>query len=222
MKKQFAVLAMSVLLAVVLVSCGQIKDTGLSSQESDRQEPALTENNAPETVKNTVYFPQKNPNSGGMMANISSLSTSVREMYEKANTVIVATVVKDDEQWRSEPSGLENALSDVVVEEVWKGDCSVGDTLTVHETGWRYDDHDISIGGEPILRKDMHVILFLTQDYDGIRGLCDAYPGKMFLNEQELAYPFSYYVEDDGTEFASFSDMTEPISLDDVRQMLTE
>ncbi len=217
MKKQFTVLVMTILLAVVLVCYGQAEDTR-SSQEADRQEPALTETNAPEEEKNTVYFPQKNPNSGGIIACFGSLSTSVREMYEKAHTVIVATVVKDDAQWYD----TQVAQSEVVVEEVWKGDCSVGDTLIVNETGLRFDDHDASIGGEPILRKDMHVILFLTQDYDGIRGICDAYQGKMFLNEQELAYPFSYYVEDDGTEFASFSDMTEPISLDDVRQMLTE
>lgn len=49
------------------------------------------------------------------------MSSSVAEMMQKSDIVIVARVIRDDEQWLSEPSKLENTRSVVTVEEVWKG-----------------------------------------------------------------------------------------------------
>ena len=147
------------------------------------------------------------------------MSSSVAEMMRKSDIVIVARVIRDDEQWLSEPSKLENTRSVVTIEEVWKGNVSVGDSVSVYETGWRYEDHDYSIGGEPILRKDMHVILFLDEEHDGDRGVRGCYQGKIFLDENETAYPFSYYtVGQEG--YGPFTDMPQPMALSELRNLL--
>ena len=147
------------------------------------------------------------------------MSSSVAEMMQKSDIVIVARVIRDDEQWLSEPSKLENTRSVVTVEEVWKGDAAVGDSVSVYETGWRYDGYDFSIGGEPILRKDMHVILFLDEEHDGDRGVRGCYQGKIFLDENETAYPFSYYtVGQEG--YGPFTDMPQPMALSELRNLL--
>ena len=92
--------------------------------------------------------------------------------------------------------------------------------MSVYETGWRYEDHDYSIGGEPILRKDMRVVLFLTGVYEGDRSVCGSYQGKIFLDENETAYPFSYYTAGQDEGGGPFTDMTEPMALSELRNLL--
>lgn len=168
--------------------------------------------------KASIYFPEKNEKSGGYFATMAdgTISSTVAEMFKKSTAVVLATVIKDDEQWKSQPSGLENARSEVYIEQVWKGSISVGSNLTIHETGWRYEDYDISIAGEPILRKDMKVILFLGKGQDNVYGIQGSYQGKMFVDQNDIVYPFSYYTD----ESAPFNDMKQPIALSEFKQLL--
>lgn len=173
------------------------------------------------TPMTALYFPERNENNGTFLAEMvpECMSGSVAEMFQKADTVIVASVLRDDEQWISEPSGLENACSTVAVEEVWKGNVAVGDEITVYETGWRYDDHDLSVGGEPILRKNMRVVLFLTAEANGERCVCGSYQGKLYLDESNTAHPYSCFAS--GQEgYPSFSDVHAPMAMDDLKTLL--
>ena len=215
------------LVASVALSASSCSQSGKVPNETDSAEPkqteaALREQQASSRSKQEkLYFPEKNEKTAMALAEMvpEQMSSSVAEMMQKSDIVIVARVVRDDEQWLSEPSGLQNTRSVVTVEEVWKGDAAVGDSVSVYETGWRYEDHDYSIGGEPILRKDMHVILFLDEEHDGDRGVRGCYQGKIFLDENETAYPFSYYtVGQEG--YGPFTDMPQPMALSELRNLL--
>ena len=214
------------LIASVALSASSCAQSGKVQSETDSAEPKQTESVTLEQQNSgekqeKLYFPEKNDKTNKALAEMvpEQMSSSVAEMMQKSDIVIVARVVRDDEQWLSEPSGLQNTRSVVTVEEVWKGDAAVGDSVSVYETGWRYEDHDYSIGGEPILRKDMHVILFLDEEHDGDRGVRGCYQGKIFLDENETAYPFSYYtVGQEG--YGPFTDMPQPMALSELRNLL--
>ena len=214
------------LIASVALSASSCAQSGKVQSETDSAEPKQTESVTLEQQNSgekqeKLYFPEKNDKTNKALAEMipEQMSSSVAEMMQKSDIVIVARVVRDDEQWLSEPSGLQNTRSVVTVEEVWKGNVSVGDSVSIYETGWRYDGYDFSIGGEPILRKDMHVILFLDEEHDGDRGVRGCYQGKIFLDENETAYPFMYYTPgQDG--YGPFTDMTEPMALSELRNLL--
>ena len=214
------------LIASVALSASSCSQSGNTTDKTESAEPkqTLTAGNElqnSESEQKKLYFPGKNDKTNKSLAEMipERMSSSVAEMMQKAELVIVARVVRDDEQWLSEPSGLQNTRSVVTVEEVWKGDAAVGDSVSVYETGWRYEDHDYSIGGEPILRKDMRVVLFLTGVYEGDRSVCGSYQGKIFLDENETAYPFSYYtVGQEG--YGPFTDMPQPMALSELRNLL--
>ena len=214
------------LIASVALSASSRAQSGKVQSETDSAEPKQTESVTLEQQNSgekqeKLYFPEKNDKPNKALAEMipEQMSSSVAEMMQKSDIVIVARVIRDDEQWLSEPSKLENTRSVVTVEEVWKGNVSVGDSVSIYETGWRYDGYDFSIGGEPILRKDMHVILFLDEEHDGDRGVRGCYQGKIFLDENETAYPFSYYtVGQEG--YGPFTDMPQPMALSELRNLL--
>jgi len=214
------------LIASVALSASSCAQSGKVQSETDSAEPKQTESVTLEQQNSgekqeKLYFPEKNDKTNKALAEMipEQMSSSVAEMMQKSDIVIVARVIRDDEQWLSEPSKLENTRSVVTVEEVWKGNVSVGDSVSIYETGWRYEDHDYSIGGEPILRKDMRVVLFLTGVYEGDRSVCGSYQGKIFLDENETAYPFSYYtVGQEG--YGPFTDMPQPMALSELRNLL--
>ena len=213
------------LIASVALSASSCAQSGKVQSETDSAEPKQTDSVTLEQQNSgekqeKLYFPEKNDKTNKALAEMipEQMSSSVAEMMQKSDIVIVARVIRDDEQWLSEPSKLENTRSVVTVEEVWKGNVSVGDSVSIYETGWRYDGYDFSIG-EPILRKDMHVILFLDEEHDGDRGVRGCYQGKIFLDENETAYPFSYYtVGQEG--YGPFTDMPQPMALSELRNLL--
>ena len=214
------------LIASVALSASSCSQSGNTTGKTESAEPKQTESVTLEQQNSgekqeKLYFPEKNDKTNKALAEMipEQMSSSVAEMMQKSDIVIVARVIRDDEQWLSEPSKLENTRSVVTVEEVWKGNVSVGDSVSIYETGWRYDGYDFSIGGEPILRKDMHVILFLDEEHDGDRGVRGCYQGKIFLDENETAYPFSYYtVGQEG--YGPFTDMPQPMALSELRNLL--
>ena len=194
------------LIASVALSASSCAQSGKVQSETDSAEPKQTESVTLEQQNSgekqeKLYFPEKNDKTNKALAEMipEQMSSSVAEMMQKSDIVIVARVIRDDEQWLSEPSKLENTRSVVTVEEVWKGNVSVG---------------------EPILRKDMRVVLFLTGVYEGDRSVCGSYQGKIFLDENETAYPFSYYTAGQDEGGGPFTDMTEPMALSELRNLL--
>ena len=206
MKKLFGLLA---------VLCAASCIFGCASQSDPTAETDPTTGSA--GTEATVAFPSKN-NEAGYLASLEEgvLSASVKEMTEKAQDVVIANVV-DERQWVSEPSGLENAESDIVIEQVLKGNLSAGDRLTIHETGWRDEDHDTSIGGEPLLGNGMRAVLFLSDE----GAIMACYQGKIFIDNDGTAYPYTYFTGESG-EFIPFTDMQSPMPLDDVIGIVTE
>ena len=72
---------------------------------------------------------------------------------------------------------------------------------------------------ERILDDHSGVVLFLTGVYEGDRSVCGSYQGKIFLDENETAYPFMYYTPgQDG--YGPFTDMTEPMPLSELKSQL--
>ncbi len=216
----FALIASVALSASSCAQSGKVQSETDSAELKQTESVTLEQQNSGEKQEK-LYFPEKNDKTNKALAEMvpEQMSSSVAEMMRKSDIVIVARVIRDDEQWLSEPSKLENTRSVVTVEEVWKGNVSVGDSVSIYETGWRYDGYDFSIGGEPILRKDMHVILFLDEEHDGDRGVRGCYQGKIFLDENETAYPFSYYtVGQEG--YGPFTDMPQPMALSELRNLL--
>ena len=158
-----------------------------------------------------------------------AFSSTVKDLFARSDIVILANVINED-QWISEPSELETAVSEVTVSKVYKGDVAENDIVTVHETGYRFDDYDASFGGEPILRKGMKVILFLKgEDSDtGSRGIVGCFQGKVFLDQNDVCYPYSYYTEYDREHGGNtvtcpfFEDFSEPIPLSDLEALFEQ
>lgn len=142
------------LIASVALSASSCAQSGKVQSETDSAEPKQTESVTLEQQNSgekqeKLYFPEKNDKTNKALAEMipEQMSSSVAEMMQKSDIVIVARVIRDDEQWLSEPSKLENTRSVVTVEEVWKGKFGQGDSVSIYETGWRYDGYDFSIGG---------------------------------------------------------------------------
>ena len=208
MKKLCIFLAL-VLLAVCLVSC-----TGSDPAES----ASVTETEAIE-VKEAIYFPEKVKNPNNNSAMLAYHPDSIPDMFNDSDAVVLCKVTKSDDS-RDYPSGNVISFADAEVIEVYKGDVEKGGIIGIDETGTRHDDgSDFSIGGEPLLRKDMKVLLFLkgpsTEERGGEEsyGIKGCFFGKFYLDENNIVYPSSYFsshaykvpgYEDDYVDLDSF------------------
>ena len=228
MKRVSLLIIAITVVAIVLCACSAPVSTGTGDK-------AIGSGDAENSTKTAaqpepeLYFPQPNERSGGIIADFASdaFSGTIRDLYERSDLVVLADVTSED-QWISEPSELQNAESGVVCVKVYKGDADVNDSITVHETGYRYDGYDASFAGEPILRKGMKTILFLTQEdpETHTRAIVGCFQGKVFLDENDVCYPYSYYSEYDREHGGNtvlcpyFEDFKEPIPLAELEELM--
>lgn len=225
--KRIFLIVISLFMCAAIIGCSntseEVKDTGIA----DENQPIAqgSDENKDEAV-NKVYFPTDSITYNNIHATISSEYTpdNFEDLYELAHSVVIGTVTKSDESITKEDSGLVISLADVLVSEVYKGPVNVGDTVSIEETGERTDTVDVSIGGVPLLRKDMKVLLFLTEpsnviqgDKDGY-GIIGCYYGKMILNEQDTVHPASYF----SSNAEIISDFSTPTSVNNVISKLNE
>ena len=210
MKSRKRMFAWILVLCLSLASCQQSAPAQPEEQIAPTDPPA-GEQPAGEQAP-ALYFPEKNENNvdiGELMQFSGDVfAPSAVDLYERADLVIVGTVTAE----LSSESDV--TLSEVLVDEVWKGNCAPGDDLTVREMGARYEDHDASLWKVPLLREGARVVLLLEQEQDGARGICGGCQGKCFIDGQGLAYPYSYYVDDSDLPGAAFAEFTHSMSPD--------
>ena len=220
--KIFRTSILLLLVVVFMVSCGvyasdENKIEEINSEESNKVESSrIIDDDDP-----LIVFPEKGISGPLGFAFFSSadFSHDLQDLFDEADAIILGIVVGDDVQYRNEGSELENALSDVKVKEVWKGDLKDDDIITIHETGWRLDnDQSLSIGGEPILRTGMRVILFLTSPYGKERWIVNSFQGKFFIDEKGIVHSYQYYSSI--YEFGFLEDVGEIIPLEEFEILL--
>ncbi len=168
-----------------------------------------------------ILFPEKGSSGAlGIFEFITDeFAHTLSELYDASDAVVLGTVVKDDEQYKNEGSELENALSELEIERVWKGDIKDGETVSIHETGWRYDDgKSASVGGEPVLRKGMKVVLFLGPSREGERWIKNSFQGKFIVDGQGVVHSYEYFSDDN--EFSYLDDVGETVPLTDLAATL--
>ena len=202
-----ALVLAAVVASVSLVSCS-VRAVSNSGPDDDGDAPT------------EIVFPEKG--SSGLLgfAEFASdvFAHNVPELYAKADLVVFGTVVGES-QYRKEGSELETALSEALIEKVWKGDLKEGDTITVTETGWRLEDgRSLSIGGEPILGEGEKVVLFLGSEYEGRRAIINSFQGKLFLDKSGVLHTYSYYSDEFPGGF--FDDVGEEIPCADFQAIL--
>ena len=235
MKKVLLIVCVLIVI-LLLVACNlTMQSNNQSEKQKTDSDPIANTKNATEgeslLEEQQLYFPAPNERSGGYMADFidGAFSSTVQGLFDRSDIVILANVINEN-QWISEPSELENAESEVTVSKVYKGNIKEDDKVTVLETGYRFDDHDLSFGGEPILRKGMKVLLFLTKEDEetSTRGIVGCFQGKVFLDSNDVCYPYSYYTEYDREHYGNtitcpfFEDFKEPMPLSDLESMMKQ
>lgn len=161
-----------------------------------------------------IYFPEKEKTKISGFAEFASdvFSSTIPELAEKSDVIILGDVV--GERVNEEITG--DCIADISVRNVWKGNLKENDVISVHEDGAKFADWtDATIGGEPLLRKDMRVILFLFQPDYGIEG---CFQGKFFLNNDGNVYSYEYFSNEYNDKY--FSDVHESISYKDFKAIL--
>ena len=106
----FALVLAVIVASVSLVSCG-VKAESNSKPADDAG------------TRGEVFFPEKGSSGLVGLAEFASdvFAHTVPELYAKADLVVFGTVVGES-QYKKEGSELETALSEVLIEKVWKGD----------------------------------------------------------------------------------------------------
>ena len=211
MKKPFAIITM-LLLVLSVAGCAE-KPAPIPPAPEREQADGVADDAAKEQ---NVVFPDANTENKSMSATMRStvIPTDLQDMEDKASNVVLCTVTDDSESETFE-SGLVLSYAGVTVEKVIKGALSEGDVLNITETGTRFEDHDASIDGVPLLRKGMRVVLFLHDKTEqGRYGIVANYYGKLFVDGDGLVYPPSYFSARAGT----ISGFTEPMPLDKLLQ----
>ena len=172
----------------------------------------------------TLYFPTNTSNQE-ISASMSSenVMKDVGELYERADNVVVASVVGCEpysDGW------ISFVYSQADIEETLKGELHQGERITITETGEHLENgNDYSIDGVPLLYPGMKVILFLDSEgplEDPERtgyGLIGGYAGKFIYHPDGSIYSFSLL---GGKHVRTLSDAKEPMTEEQFRALLPQ
>ena len=97
--------------------------------------------------------------------------SSIKQLYDDADLIVVADVVESGILFPHILTGpgnytttLDYTKSKILITEVLKGNANIGDTVSVIEVGKAINEtQDDTIGGVPMLKTKMRVVLFLTE-----------------------------------------------------------
>ncbi|MBQ7474705.1 MAG: hypothetical protein IJS78_02155 [Clostridia bacterium] len=216
-------IAVPVFLAVFVMNAGArttVKNAAVTDINPDNSAVSDVLNTPPSAeTEVTIAFPKVNKSGGAIMATISSekIPRNLKDLFDKAYAVVLGYVVNDEREETGD-SGLTFSYSDVEAEAVIKGELSTGEVICIEETGKRGETADSSIGGVPLLRKNNRVLLFLKRPSGNLNndlpvyGIVGCYYGKMFLDENDVVYPASYFSK----EADNIPDFTEQAALDEL------
>ncbi len=170
----------------------------------------------------TVYYPSE-PSGMGSSFMMTLLGTTLEELYEEADIVVIARVVEDDlPEYASEWTA--HCLSKIHILSAYKGNVAVSEELTIRESGMRKSgaSEEMAPDGVPLLHKDMCVLLFLragTEQSDGVvaHTICGEYQGKFFFDTNGMLHESAELGTDSVTviedmETMSYEAVTEKLS----------
>lgn len=192
------------------VSCASSNNTSQSSENNIDTADILNSTD-------NINFPKKGKGkiSGFASFNSNVFSSTISELAEKSDVVILGDVVGD----RVNEDITDDCVADISVRNVWKGNIKENDIIFVHETGAKFEDGtDATIGGEPMLRKDMRVILFLfTGENEENFGISGCFQGKFFLNNDGNVYSYEYFSDEYNIKL---TDVHDCVSYEDFKAIL--
>ncbi|MDR0916617.1 MAG: hypothetical protein LBN02_05450 [Oscillospiraceae bacterium] len=170
MKKSLA-LSLCLLLAFSLFAC---KTTPAATTTPNTQQLTADEIRA---------LDESETKRGGLAATLSKRYETIAEITADAELIVRVEVLNVEPlQWETfmgNQTESEQALSAVYmthttfkVLSVIKGDAAVGDVLKVRETSGGQGFAEYTFGGIPAMVVGGQYILFLNEEYEGMRGIC--------------------------------------------------
>ena len=153
--------------------------------------------------------------------------TSTQDLEEDASVIVVGKIISSDRQAKN--GSVDYEISVLKIEQVIKGDLAVGETVNVQEPGERTEEGDISIGGAPLLYKNMRVLLYLnapttdTLDGETSYGITGCYLGKFYYDSKGMVHPATEIALEAVQELEDFKEAkSENVALNIVKDAVTE
>lgn len=144
-----------------------------------------------------ILLPEKNTQAG-LEASLSKSYNNIQDLKNDSYAIVLGDVLLSDKSIRYNDH-VDLAISDVKIIECYSGNMNPGDIISIEETGVRDDQGDISIDGVPLLKKNMRVLLFLTEPSNIVQGdqmgygIVGVYQGKFFVDQNDQIYSSSLY-----------------------------
>ena len=144
-----------------------------------------------------ILLPEKNTQAG-LEASLSKSYNNIQDLKNDSYAIVLGDVLLSDKSVRYNDH-VDLAISDVKIIECYSGNMNPGDIISIEETGVRDDQGDISIDGVPLLKKNMRVLLFLTEPNNVVQGdqmgygIVGVYQGKFFVDQNDQIYSSSLY-----------------------------
>ena len=185
-----------------------------SINESQKPANSINNENNKESLPDNegLYFPSHDRTSAKVIDAEIRAYSDLSQLYEESYAIVTATVTSADKQIKYN-NIIDIAASSVRIDKVIKGKFNVGETIEIEETGKRNGDSDISIAGTPLLRKNMKVMLFLTEpssQNQGIPayGIKGCFYGKFFFDSNNNIHACTDFAAE---PVSKLSDFTEPM-----------
>ena len=160
-----------------------------------------------------IYYPTES-SIVGMSGTLTLLGNSLEDLYEEADIVVLATVIKDDVA-QYENNYISYCLSKVHVTSVYKGDIAINDKIVIREIGGKIEKttKEYSLDGVPLLHNDMRVLLFLRNEAElpnGMKGhtICGEYQGKFIFDTKGMLHESAELGQDSFTVINDMDKMT--------------
>lgn len=165
-------------------------------------------NDIPNSKTQDILFPSLSSKNYIIDADIFEPAETIEDLYDKSNCVVVGSVINSYNYNHNDV--LDFSCANVKIEKVLKGDLSTGDTVNIEEVGTQTEKYNISIGGAPLLKEKMRVVLFLTQPSDVIQGfpaygIVDCVTGKFFYDNNKKIYPAINFAESFSSKLSDIS-----------------
>lgn len=193
-KNKITIFAFLMIIALILPSCAQ--NQTFTSIDKDSTAKVCD-----------IYFPETSKNNIIIDADIISPAKNLKELYKKSHAIVIGYV---SDTYQVLYNRVDIASSMLTVEQVIKGPITTGEKILIEETGVRNEDYDISIGGAPLLKNKMKVLLFLTEPSNVIQGkpgygIIDCVLGKFYYDNKNVLHPSSEFTADNFIRLADLN-----------------
>lgn len=216
--KTHRITAIGCLLAVLLLLC---TSCGQSGEESNGDSSGVSSSEDTTAWAEPTYIFPAGPEDGEMAICSSSGYSTINELCDDAEYIIIGRVFLREFQWID---SMCESIVQVWVDEVLSGDMQMDQMITVCEIGYQGSDgYTASVDYVPLLQEGERVLLFLNGPWEypdpwksGYAVLKD-YEGKFFYKQEEDCWYAAGLL---GKNASVPSDATEPIPDEELRQKL--